>query len=91
MGKGALLGCTNTIENKACRSIQAPAGGQVILALQVQIQKAACVKNFKGSFGDNNEETEGFFINRVADRGGDHSDHRSDRDSELAARSHRGE
>src|SRR5580698_4641305 len=38
-----------------------------------------------------NEEAEGFLTNRVADRCGDHFDHRSDRNSELAPVAHGGQ
>src|SRR5215472_7982768 len=46
-------------------------------------------RTYEGKFRD--AETEGFFTYRAADRGGDHPDHRSNRDSELASRPHGGQ
>src|ERR1700735_734107 len=39
----------------------------------------------------NEEESEGFFTHRIADRRGDHFDHRGYRNSELASRPHGGQ
>src|SRR5712671_954189 len=63
-----------------------------LLALYMPYCRRLVIKPEKLQRGDlRDAETEGFFTYRIADRGGDHFDHRCHRDPELAARSYSGE